>query len=47
MSMSLGIGLGLTFGKGGGIRPPTGFAFLVLDGKYLTLDGKYLILEKP
>jgi hypothetical protein len=47
MSMSLGIGIGLAFPKGGGVHPPPGFALLILDGKYLTLDGKYLMLEKP
>ena len=45
--LSLGIGLGLTFSNGGGLRALTGFAFLILDGKYLMLDGNYLILEKP
>lgn len=37
MSMSLGIGLGLTFSNGGVVRPPLGFGFLILNGKTLTL----------
>jgi len=37
MSMSLGIGLGLTFGGERGIRPPLGFAFFIKpDGTYWT-----------
>jgi hypothetical protein len=44
IGLYLGLGIG---GGGGGIRPPSGFALLVLDGKYLVLDGKYLMLRKP
>ena len=45
--IAIGLSLGLTFGAGGGVHPPPGFALLVLDGKYLVLDGNYLMLRKP
>lgn len=46
--MALGIGIGLAFGAGGGVRPPAGFVFLVEVDNGTTYylvdsDGYYLV----